>query len=29
LIVYPRTRLPVNKSVPVTISISDKQKYWW
>jgi len=29
LIVYPRTRLPVNKAIPVTISISDKQKYWW
>jgi hypothetical protein len=29
LIVYPRTRLPVNKSVPVTISITDKKKYWW
>lgn len=29
LIVYPRTRLPVNKLIPISISISDKQKYWW
>ncbi len=29
LIVYPRKRLPVNKIIPISISISDKQKYWW
>lgn len=29
IIIYPRTRLPVNKVIPVSISISDKQKYWW
>lgn len=29
IIVYPRTRLPVNKVIPISISISDKQKYWW
>jgi len=29
IIVYPRSRLPVNKVIPVSISISDKQKYWW
>lgn len=29
LIVYPRTRLPVNKTIPISISISDKQKYGW
>ncbi|MFZ2150888.1 MAG: hypothetical protein WAZ12_03800 [Candidatus Absconditicoccaceae bacterium] len=27
IIVYPRTRLPVNKVIPISISISDKQKY--
>ncbi len=29
LIIYPRTRLPVNKIIDISISISDKQKYWW
>lgn len=29
IVVYPRTRLPVNKVIPISISISDKQKYWW
>lgn len=28
LTVYPRTRLPINKTIPISISISDKQKYW-
>jgi len=27
LTVYPRARLPVNKTIPISISISDKQKY--
>lgn len=29
LIVYPRTWLPVNRIIPISIFISDKQKYWW
>lgn len=28
-VVYPRMRLPINKNIPISISIADKQKYWW